>query len=551
MFSKLCLSKCFNKGFKAALAFFILNIAYLAGVIYLVFFRGPLFEKYKLIVAIFTTAVVIADSLYLFYVLYKLLQEKYKLKMFLHKTAAECDVLKRKLFEITKKEYKKFPNGKKTKIVEIAYFDMITGLPNKLQLEIFFDKLRKDVPSYFNEIAVVVVDIENLSEFEMVNFYSLSNVILKDIGYKLKNGLPEKSFVAKIEENKFAILFYDYGCRDLLLQYIKVIEEIIDGRWYLVGEELELKSIIGVAFYPNDGNSIHEVLKSATKALEKARIKDDKKVHFTSEEENSKFSICISVAKELKKAVLKKNFLLVYQPLVDLKKHKVAGAEVFLRWINPQKGIVSAKEFISIAQKEGMIPEIEEWVLDTVAEDMEDFEKTCTEDFFISLNVSFLDSYVVERIFSNKVFTYCDKYNDMMVFEISQQDIDTNLSECLKVAEEVKQKGFRIIVDDWCSDNISIDTIRYFPVDAVKVDNRCIENAVFDKSVGTIVKGVVDIAHALKIKVIAEGVETPFHYKIAKDLGCDLAQGFLFSKPLFRSEFLEFYRRHENQLMVL
>lgn len=551
MFSKLCLSKCFNKGFKAALAFFILNIAYLAGVIYLVFFRGPLFEKYKLIVVIFTTAVVIADSLYLFYVLYKLLQEKYKLKMFLHKTAAECDVLKRKLFEITKKEYKKFPNGKKTKIVEIAYFDMITGLPNKLQLEIFFDKLRKDVPSYFNEIAVVVVDIENLSEFEMVNFYSLSNVILKDIGYKLKNGLPEKSFVAKIEENKFAILFYDYGCRDLLLQYIKVIEEIIDGRWYLVGEELELKSIIGVAFYPNDGNSIHEVLKSATKALEQARIRDDKKVHFTSEEENSKFSICISVAKELKKAVLKKNFLLVYQPLVDLKKHKVAGAEVFLRWINPQKGIVSAKEFISIAQKEGMIPEIEEWVLDTVAEDMEDFEKTCTDDFFISLNVSFLDSYVVERIFSNKVFTYCDKYNDMMVFEISQQDIDTNLSECLKVAEEVKQKGFRIIVDDWCSDNISIDTIRYFPVDAVKVDNRCIENAVFDKSIGTIVKGVVDIAHALKIKVIAEGVETPFHYKIAKDLGCDLAQGFLFSKPLFRSEFLEFYRRHENQLMVL
>lgn len=551
MFSKLCLSKCFNKGFKAALAFFILNIAYLAGVIYLVFFRGPLFEKYKLIVAIFTTAVVIADSLYLFYVLYKLLQEKYKLKMFLHKTAAECDVLKRKLFEITKKEYKKFPNGKKTKIVEIAYFEMITGLPNKLQLEIFFDKLRKDVPSYFNEIAVVVVDIENLSEFEIVNFYSLSNVILKDIGYKLKNGLPEKSFVAKIEENKFAILFYDYGCRDLLLQYIKLIEEIIDGRWYLVGEDLELKSIIGVAFYPNDGNSIHEVLKSATKALEQARIKDDKKVHFTSEEENSKFSICISVAKELKKAVLKKNFLLVYQPLVDLKKHKVAGAEVFLRWINPQKGIVSANEFISIAQKEGMIPEIEEWVLDTVAEDMEDFEKTCTEDFFISLNVSFLDSYVVERIFSNKVFTYYDKYNDMMVFEISQQDIDTNLSECLKVAEEVKQKGFRIIVDDWCSDNISIDTIRYFPVDAVKVDKRCIENAFFEKSIGTIVKGVVDIAHALKIKVIAEGVETPFHYKIAKDLGCDLAQGFLFSKPLFRSEFLEFYRRHENQLIVL
>ncbi|ADQ08195.1 diguanylate cyclase/phosphodiesterase [Caldicellulosiruptor hydrothermalis 108] len=551
MFSKFYLSKCFNKGFKAALAFFILNIAYLAGVIYLVFFREPLFEKYKLIVAIFTTAVVIADSLYLFYVLYKLLQEKYKLKMFLHKTAAESDVLKRKLFEITKKEYKKFPNGKKTKIVEIAYFDMITGLPNKLQLEIFFDKLRKDVPSHFNEIAVVVVDIENLSEFEMVNFYSLSNVILKDIGYKLKNGLPEKSFVAKIEENKFAILFYDYGCRDLLLQYIKVIEEIIDGRWYLVGEELELKSIVGVAFYPNDGNSIHEVLKSATKALEQARIRDDKKVHFTSEEENSKFSFCISVSKELKKAVLKKNFLLVYQPLVDLKKHKVAGAEVFLRWINPQKGIISAKEFISIAQKEGMIPEIEEWVLDTVAQDMEDFEKTCTEDFFISLNVSFLDSYVVERIFSNKVFTYCDKYNDMMVFEISQQDIDANLSECLKVAEEVKQKGFRIIVDDWCSDNIAIDTIRYFPVDAVKVDNKCIESAVFDKSIGTIVKGVVDIAHALKIKVIAEGVETPFHYKIAKDLGCDLAQGFLFSKPLFRSEFLEFYRRHENQLMVL
>ncbi|BCS82333.1 GGDEF domain-containing protein [Anaerocellum diazotrophicum] len=551
MFSKFYLSKCFNKGLKTALLFFILNIAYLAGVIYIVFYREPLFEKCKLVVAILTTAVVIADSFYLFYVLYKLLQEKYKLKMFLHKTVAESDILKRKLFEITKKEYKKLPNGKTTKIVEIAYFDMVTGLPNKLQLEIFFDRLRKDVPSHFNEIAVVVLDIENLLEFKTVNLYSLTNVILKDIGYKLKNELPERSFVAKIEDNKFVILFYDYGCRDLLLQYIKIIEEIIDGKWYLVGEELELKSIIGVAFYPNDGNNLFEILRSATKALEHAKIVNHRKIYFTSNEENTKFSFCISLSKELKTAVCKKNFLLVYQPLIDLKKNKVAGAEVFLRWINPQKGIISAKEFMSIAQKEGMIPEIEEWVLDTVSQDIEDFERTCTEEFFISLNVSFLDSYVVERIFSNKVLTSYEKYSDMIVFEISQQDIDANLSECLKVAEEVKQKGFRIIIDDWCSDNIAIDTIRYFPVDAVKIDNRCIETVVFDKSIWTIVKGVIDIAHALKIKVIAEGVETSFHYKIAKDLGCDVAQGFLFSKPLFRSEFLEFYKKHENQLMVV
>ncbi|WP_307188880.1 EAL domain-containing protein [Caldicellulosiruptor acetigenus] len=372
--------------------------------------------------------------------------------------------------------------------------------------------------------------------------------MLKDIGFKLKNGLPEKSFVAKIEDNKFAIIFYDYGCRDLLIKYIKIMEKIIEGRWYLVGDEFELKSVIGVAFYPQDGSCIDQVLKAATKALEQARLSEEKKIYFTSCEDNTKLFYNISVSNELKKAILQKSFLLVYQPLVDLQKNKVVGAEVFIRWMSAEKGMVSAKEFMSVAQKEGMIPEIEEWVLDTIAEDVPDFEKMLPDDFFISLNVSFLDASVAERIFSNKVFTNYNQYNKMMAFEINQQDIDTNLSDCLKVAKEVKQKGFRIIVDDWCSANIAFDTIRYFPVDAVKIDNRCIENAVFDKSVSVIIKGIIEIAHALKIRVIAEGIETPFHYRVAKELGCDLTQGYLFSKPMFRNEFLEFYRKYEMGL---
>ena len=548
MLSKFYFSKCFRKGLFTALIFFVLNLIYLAAVIYIVFFKESFFERYKLLVGISSAVVVTINSFYLFYTLYTLLQEKYKLKMSLQKTIVQCDTIKRKLFEITKKEYKRFQNEKKTKIVEIAYFDMLTGLPNKLQLEIFFERLSQKVPSHFDEIAVAVVDIENLAGLQSGGFYSLSSVILKDIGFKLKNGLPEKSFVTKIEDNKFAIIFYDYGCRDLLIEYIKIIGEIIEGRWYLVGDEFELKSVVGVAFYPQDGNCIDEILKAATEALEQARLREEKKIYFTSSEDNTKLFYNISVSNELKKAILQKNFLLVYQPLVDLQKNKVAGAEVFVRWMSPEKGIVSAKEFMSVAQKEGMIPEIEEWVLDTIAEDVPAFEKMLPDDFFISLNVSFLDSSVAERIFSNKVFTHYNQYNKMIAFEINQQDIDTNFSDCLKVAEEVKHKGFRIIVDDWCSNNIAVDTIRYFPVDAVKVDNRCIENTVFDKSVSIIIKGIIEIAHALKIKVIAEGVETPFHYRVAKELGCDFAQGFLFSKPMVRNEFLEFYRKYEMGL---
>ncbi|ADQ05685.1 diguanylate cyclase/phosphodiesterase [Caldicellulosiruptor owensensis OL] len=549
MLSKFYSSECFRKGLFTALVFFVFNFVYLAAVIYVVFFNTAFFEKYKLWVGIFSTLMVVIDSFYLFYFLYTLLRENYKLKMSLQKTIVQCDTIKRKLFEITKKEYKRFQNGKKTKMVEIAYFDMLTGLPNKLQLEIFFQRLQQNVSSCFDEIAVIIVDIENLGEFEGSSFCSLASVILKDIGFKLKNGLPEKSFVAKIEDDKFAILFYEYGCRDLLVEYIKIIWEIIEGRWYLVGDEFELKSVVGVAFYPQDGNCIDEILKAATEALKQARLREEKKVYFTSSEDNTKLFYNVSVSNELKKAILQKNFLLVYQPLVDLQKNKVAGAEVFVRWMSPEKGIVSAKEFISIAQKEGMIPEIEEWVLDTIAEDVPAFEEMLPDDFFISLNVSFLDSNVAERIFSNKVFTHYNQYNKMMAFEINQQDIDTNLSDCLRVAEEVKHKGFRIIVDDWCSDNISVDTIRYFAVDAVKVDNRCIENAVFDKSVSVIIKGIIEIAHALKIKVIAKGVETPFHYRVAKELCCDLAQGFLFSKPMVRNEFLEFYRKYKMGLI--
>lgn len=545
-------SKPFRKSLTTALIYFVLNIIYFGSITYIIFYEHEFFHQHLILLTLLGVLVITVDSIYLFYVLYHLLKEKYGLKSFLQKTIFQFDIIKRKLFEVSKKELKKFEGGEEAnKIIEVAYFDAVTGLPNRLQLEVFIESLITKHPTNGFEMAITVLDVERLTQIQRFISFPVAQVILKDIGFKLKNILPDESFIAKLDENKFAIVFYDYGCLDILFEYIKRIKKLIEGTWYVVGNEFELEATIGVVFYPLDGKTSEVLLTGAEKALMQAKVSSEVGVYFSNQDMNNKFYYSINLAKELRKAVSNKEFVLVYHPIVDLSRRKVVGAEVLLRWVNPQRGIVPAQEFIAFAEKEGMIPEIEGWVIENVAEDVKVFEEVWGEEFLVTLNVSFLNSEVVEKICKNKVFNQYREYNKIIGFEINQHDIDVNLSSCLKITEEVKKRGFKVIIDDYCSETISMDMLMYFPLDAIKVDNRCLSNIAFDSRLGKIVKGIIEIAHSLKIKVIAEGIETKYQYKIAKEIGCDLAQGYLISKPMFRNEFLEFYKAVEKGMLQL
>lgn len=411
-------------------------------------------------------------------------------------------------------------------------FDSITGLPNRKQLDIDFQDIIRYAENDNQNGMILFLDIDN---FKIVNDrfgYQYGDILLKRIG----------SFLCGL--NKLGAQSYAFGGDEFLIliphlsvnNSAKIVDKIIsrfNDSWQLDDVSYTTSASIGTAMFPRDGSSLGSLLQKVDMSVYKAKIDGKSRLIEYRESFGSKLSRHMDIVKEMRESVLHdfEGFYVSYQPIVSAKTKQVESVEALLRWNHPELGSIGPNEFIPIAEDTGLILNIGEFVL---REGMKKCKEWVEQGYIKHLNINLS---VNQMICNNFIETVKRIINETgvnpgdIVFEITESIAIKDLRSMSKKISQLCSIGIRIALDDFGTGYSSLNCLKDLPLGIVKLDKKFIDNVSTNNLDKTVVRSIVDLSHKFDLSVCAEGVEYGDQYNVLKDMGVDLIQGYLFSRP--------------------
>jgi EAL domain-containing protein (putative c-di-GMP-specific phosphodiesterase class I) len=310
----------------------------------------------------------------------------------------------------------------------------------------------------------------------------------------------------------------------------------------LDGYELTVTASMGISLYPDDATNGQEMIRNADAAMYQAKGAGRNAYQFYTSDLNQRALEMLSMENALRRAIERQEFVLHYQPLVDIASGSVVGAEALIRWNHPDLGLVMPGKFITIAEERGLIVPIGGWVIEEAARQAAIWQNS-GPSIPIAVNVSavqFRQKDFVEQL-ANSVRNH-GITPDRLRLELTESIIMRDVETTVEILEKLHDMGFQLSIDDFGTGYSSLSYLRRFPIDKIKIDHSFVWDAIQDESAGRIVTAIIGLARSLKLKAIAEGVETREQLEILRAQGCDEAQGFLFSPALGSEEFEKLVR---------
>lgn len=418
------------------------------------------------------------------------------------------------------------------KVTYLAYYDSLTSLPNRARL---FEWLDHSIQNKENvNVVILVLEINNLKKMHDAFGQNAVDFILVELSQKLKTIVAYKDNLAKIERNQFAFLFDTLSSDDDIYVTAKRILRVVGEGTHYDDRKIKLEGSIGISRYPDDAHSKEEMLDFANTALNKAKGFEHERISFYTQALTEAVHAAFSLEDDLRSAIEENQFYLMYQPKMDAKTQKIVGAEALIRWKHPHKGEISPVEFIPLAEDNGMIVPIGEWVLYEVINTIKKIIDAGKEPIKISINLSGrqVNMHAMQKILEVlKNTSIPKKYLD---FEITETYLMKDVSQSQVLLAQLHDTGVSISMDDFGSGYSSLGYLKKFKVDVIKIDKVLIQDIEDDLNDYVIVKAIVAMSHTLGLQIVAEGVETKKQVEMLDALGCDYYQGFYFSKPLER-----------------
>ncbi|UFJ39576.1 EAL domain-containing protein [Brevibacillus humidisoli] len=417
--------------------------------------------------------------------------------------------------------------------------DALTGLPNRhLFDQILAENIIGARRSGDRTLAVLLV---SLGRFKIINDtigHEMGDLLLQRVAERLHTRLAEDEHLSRQGGDEFVMLLKGKE-QDAVRQTARQILEQL-ARPFSLGEyEAYVSASIGISLYPQDGESVGELMKNADAAMLYAKQLGSNSYQFYSREQSQKTQGQLQMEVDLHKALERGEFLLYYQPQVNLLTGRVTGAEALIRWNHPEKGFIPPNEFIPLAEETGLIIPIGEWVLRAACRQNKSWQENGFSQLVVSVNISarqFLQADLVRIVRETLEETGLDpQFLELEITESTTMDVNRSIA----VLQELKKLGVRISVDDFGTGYSSLNYVKRFPVDKLKIDQSFIRDSIYDANDATIVKTIISMAHHMKLLVNAEGVETRDHLSFLKQHDCDEVQGFFVSKPLPAKEFAQ------------
>ena len=427
-----------------------------------------------------------------------------------------------------------------------ALHDGLTGLPNRILLLDRINQVVKDAKRNNTNLAVIVMDLDRFKEINDTLGHHIGDILLQEISKRLLNVLRNLDTIARLGGDEFAILL-----NNINLEGAKIVAEKITTAlaipFQIETHQLLIRCSQGIALYPEHGETDADLLKHGDIAMYIA-----KRAHLShciyDPKENHHDVSQISLSADLTTAISKNKLELYYQPKVDSKTGKVVSTEALLRWNHPTKGFISPELVIEIAEQSGLIQLLTDYVIKTAIEQISEWQKTDIA-IGVAVNLSVFNLRSPTLATSIESYLRSSKLNPAkLTLEVTESAMMHSPELAASVLCKLNNMGLRISIDDFGTGYSSLAYLKNLPVHELKIDHSFIMNIANDKSDVSIVKSTIELAHNLGLSVVGEGVESKESWDILNDLGCDIIQGYFFSKPLPIKEFNTWHAKYSREL---
>lgn len=418
------------------------------------------------------------------------------------------------------------------KIKKLAYTDNLTELPNRLSFTEMLDSVMLTIR---NEeiIAVMDIDLDNFKHINDTLGHSYGDELLIDVTHRLKQAMDENDFLARIGDDEFMILTQNINDLGEYESKIKKLQRIFSYPFVLAMKEYFITISIGIAFAPKDGKTTQVLIKNVDAAMYAAKDNGRNTYFYFNETINERLMGKIQTQSELRRAIENKEFVIYYQPQVDLLANKVTGFEALVRWNHPSKGMLLPKDFIGVSEETGLIVPIGRWVLSEACKQLKEWEEAGHKGLVMAVNISsrqFKDQEFITMV--QEVLEENGTNPNQIELEITENIALNDLKYSIATIEKLKETGVLFSLDDFGTGYTSISYLKHLPVDNIKIDKSFLDTMLDNAYEQKIVQSIISLAHTLKLDVIAEGVEINDQEQFLKNSACNKAQGYLYSEPV-------------------
>lgn len=427
------------------------------------------------------------------------------------------------------------------RIRQLAYYDSLTGLPNR---RLFIDRMELAIAHakrQGQQLAVLFIDLDHFKRINDSLGHAAGDQFLRAVASRLQSAVRAHDTIARVGGDEFIALLTDIGSPAQAMQTALRMLEALSPPIKYQQHELVVSCTIGASIYPDDGQNAAVLLGHADTAMYRAKGSGRNAVQFYTDVMNQHSMQQLALENALHLAVENSEFELYYQPIVQAHTHRIFSAEALLRWRHPQRGIIPPSEFLPLAEKLNLMSRLSNWVITTACQQLADWHAAGHSSLRISINMSdrhFYQADFLQQLGDCLDHTGCNP--GYVTLELTERMLMDHHEETMERLTAVHRMGFSLALDDFGTGWSSLSHLRHYSLDELKIDREFVQDILKSASPdAAIIEAVIDLSHKLKLRVVAEGIETPEQLHQLEALGCDLIQGYYFSPPVSAADFVK------------
>ncbi|MBC7453077.1 MAG: EAL domain-containing protein, partial [Massilia sp.] len=424
------------------------------------------------------------------------------------------------------------------RLTKLAHFDTLTGLPNRSQLYSALTRALEQAAEHRWSVGVLFLDIDRFKNINDTLGHPCGDELLRQFAARLVDSLRVRDTIGRFGGDEFAAILMLPEGPQTALAVVDKIREALRRPFDLGGHEVTVTASIGITVYPDDGLDADTLIKYADTAMYRAKEAGRDTFRFFTAEMNAQSLARLDLESALRRAIENREFVLYLQPKVSIASGRISGAEALIRWKRPGHGMVSPALFIPILEETGLIVPVGTWVLNEACRMISKWGKSKTGPVHLSVNVSGVQFFLggLEEDVLNAIKVH-EIAPELLELELTESSLMSNAEDTIAVLRNLKALGIKISIDDFGTGYSSLAYLKRFPIDKLKIDIAFVREVTSNPDDAAIVLAIINMAHSLKLEVIAEGVERDAQLAYLRRHGCDEMQGYYFSRPLPEDEF--------------
>jgi len=438
-------------------------------------------------------------------------------------------------------------------LLRMAQYDFLTGLPNRQQLQQQLDKILVDAGRLQRRVAVLCVGLDDFKGINEQFSYQAGDQLLLALADRLRAHSGRLGALARLGGDQFALVQADIEQPYEAAELAQSILDDLEAPFALDHQEIRLRATIGITLFPEDGDSTEKLLQKAEQTMTLAKTRSRNRYQFYIASVDSEMRRRRELEKDLREALPRNQLYLVYQPQISYRDHRVVGVEALLRWQHPELGMVPPDQFIPLAEQNGNIITIGEWVLDQACRQLREWHDQGFSELRMAVNLSTVQLHHNElpRVVNNLLQIYRLPPRSLEL-EVTETGLMEDISTAAQHLLSLRRSGALIAIDDFGTGYSSLSYLKSLPLDKIKIDKSFVQDLFDDDDDATIVRAIIQLGKSLGMQVIAEGVETAEQEAYIIAQGCHEGQGYHYSKPLPARELTAFLKQAQrNQVSIL